>query len=95
MTTKEIAAKIDAYLKRFEATPEINRYDEQSAPSLRLSGLRPYHNAHAWAVGRFVRVTYISYQGSRALTKPEAEAYLAWLDAGGVGSHHAPRRAKR
>lgn len=83
MTLKEIATRIDAHLKRFEQDKEINRYKDSRS----LDGLHPYWRAGAWVGGRYVRVCYISYQGTSALTKQQAEQYLAWLDAGNVGSH--------
>jgi hypothetical protein len=85
MTVKEIAAKIDAHLRRFEADPEVNRYGPD-APVAQQK-LKRFWNAHAWDNGRYVRVLYISYQGSTALPKADAERYLAKLDAGFVGRH--------
>lgn len=86
-TVKQIAERINKHLERFENNPEINRYDDDSTSRSRLSGLRPYYGARAWANGRFVRVIYIAYQGSTAVPKNEAAAYLEWLDAGHVGRH--------
>jgi hypothetical protein len=75
----EIADKIRAHLKRFEADPAINE---------KRRGLSSYWTAGAGASGRYVYVQYIAYQGSTALSKADALAYLAWLDAGNVGRHY-------
>ena len=80
MKLKDIASRIDSHLKRFEHTPSLNPLD-------RKYGTRPYFWANSYAAGRFVYVTYISYQGTDHLTKDEATRYLAWLDAGNVGRH--------
>ena len=95
-TCKQIAHAIDGYLKMFEADPNINVRrvlvdgEWQVAPTGK--GVGQYYFAHAVAHGRFVRITYISYQGSRALTKAEAATYLTWLQAGNVGTHHNMKR---
>jgi len=73
----DIAARICAHLKRFELDPKINRYPDKARENL-----NPYYMPVAGASGRFVYVTYISYQGQSHLVRAEAEAYLAWLDAG-------------
>lgn len=92
MKLNEIAARIDAHLKRFERDKVIN------APKAQLGNTSPYFYANAIRAGRFVRVIYVSYQGERMLTKDEAIAYLQWLDAGNVGTHyhqqHEQERAK-
>lgn len=87
MKVREIAERIRAHLKRFEADPKIN-----VRTHLVLHPCRKFYQAGAWASGRYVWVTYIAYQASSALTKSEAERYLAWLDAGNVGRHYAMRR---
>lgn len=79
----EVAARIAAHLKRFETDPLINVWKNG-----RVGGTRPYFWATARAAGSRVAVQYISYQGWSTLTKVEALAYLAWLDAGNVGRHH-------
>jgi len=54
-----------------------------------VQGLRPYYGAGAWySGGSKLGVRYISYQSQTFLTRSEAEAYLAWLDAGNVGRHY-------
>lgn len=79
MKATEIAQRIDAHLKRFEADPAIN--------SLSIYGSRLYYRARAWASGGWVCIRYISFHDSDSLRKAAAERYLAWLDAGKVGSH--------
>ena len=85
MTMKEIASRINAHLKRFEADPKINAAKSCGGSASRL---HPYWHAGSCAYGRFVYVTYVSYQGQSNLTKTQAENYLAWLDAGNVGTHY-------
>jgi len=82
MTTKEIAARIDAHLKRFEA---------DLAP---LAPMSPYWHANAHAAHGWIYVCYVSYQGYSALRKADALAYLEWLDAGYVGRHWRVLRAR-
>jgi hypothetical protein len=84
MKLSELAARIDAHLKRFENDKRINRLQKKG--TLRLS---PYFGAGAFAHGRYVGVRYISYHGHSSLTKTHAEEYLAWLDAGNIGTHFA------
>lgn len=79
MKNKEIAEKIYAHLKRFEADSSINQ---------KHRGLSSYWSVGASASGRYVYVQYIAYQGSSALSKAEALAYLTWLDGGNVGRHY-------
>ena len=81
---EKIAARIHEHLARFEADPEVNYFTGGTR--------RRFYQAGAGTRGRFVSVTYISYQGSNTLTKKEAEAYLAWLDAGNVGRHFEQQR---
>jgi hypothetical protein len=71
MTLRELSARLDAYLKAFEA-----------------DGLLDLHNAGAYYMGGArIRLTYRSYEGGTTISRPKAEAYLAWLDAGGIGRH--------
>jgi hypothetical protein len=85
MTTRlrDMAAKINSYLKKFEADPAINRARQEGR-----NGLKPYYNAAACHSGRYVHVSYVSYQGGSNLTREQAERYLAWLEQGGIGKHH-------
>jgi hypothetical protein len=81
LTNTEIARRINEHLKRFEADPVIN------APMNHGMKVNPYYNAGAFNGGRYVAVCYVTYQSSSFLTKDQAAAYLAWLDAGNVGKH--------
>src|SRR5689334_15685194 len=81
-TLKEIGARINAHLRRFERDPKINA-DTQHG--------KPYHYASAGAAGSRVSVSYVAYQHTSKLTREEALAYLAWLDAGNVGQHFAAK----
>lgn len=85
---KELAEKIREHLARFEADPVINaeRFFEHNGE--RKSKGIPFFHANAYYPGGpRIGVVYVSYQGSTNLTRDEAEAYLAWLDAGNVGTH--------
>lgn len=86
--TKDIAARIDAHLRRFEADKVINTLHVESKTH------RFYH-AGAWANAGWVNVRYVSYQGVTSLKKADAEKYLAWLDAGNVGRHWEALREDR
>lgn len=79
----QVAGRLDSHLKRFEGDPTINRFDR---------GISGYYIASARATrnGR-ISIIYVVYQGARTLSLAEAEAYLAWLDAGNVGTHHEMR----
>ncbi len=79
-TLTDIAARISAHLTRFERDPKINPLDKQY-------GTYQYRSAGAYRAGRYVNVRYVSYQGDTTLTREVAMRYLAWLDAGNVGSH--------
>lgn len=80
MKLDEIAKRINAHLKRFESDPKIN--------TKTTGNLRRYFVAGAVASGTRIFVTYITYQGHSSLSKADALAYLAWLDAGNVGRHY-------
>lgn len=90
-TLTEIAERIDVHLRRLEADPEINkrrRYDKEKREWVEHpDGFSTYYYAGAHRSGPRVRVSYVSYQGSRTLTRNAAIEYLAWLDAGNVGTH--------
>jgi hypothetical protein len=82
LTNTEIARRINEHLKRFESDPVIN------VPMMnRGMNTTPYYNAGAFNGGRYVTITYVSYQSASFLTKAKALEYLAWLDAGNVGKH--------
>lgn len=87
MKLAEIAARINAHLKRIETDPKLNPWDRG-----KVGGTKPYYCSSACAAGRYVLVVYIVYQGYSALTKDAALAYLAWLDAGNVGRHYEQQR---
>jgi hypothetical protein len=74
----DIASKIRAHLKRFEADPKINT---------KRRGLSRYYGAGAHASGARVGMRYIAFQGVTYVSKADALRYLAWLDAGNVGRH--------
>lgn len=100
----EIAARIDAHLRRFERDPKINLYrlekggDEVPADDPRTHGGRVgtgrFYKAGAFARKGATRVyvVYVGYQGTVALTRTEALAYLAYLDAGHDGRHWEQQR---
>ena len=81
LSLSELASRIDAHLKRFEADPEIN------APRGERMQTTPYFRAGAGATRQSVSVGYVDYHGSTKLTREQAARYLAWLDAGNVGKH--------
>ena len=80
MKLAEIAAGINAHLKRFEADPKLN-------PPAGKYGNSLYYHARAYVGGRWVYVAYVSYHGSSNLSKADAERYLDWLNAGNIGRH--------
>ena len=76
----DIAEEINAHLKRFEGSPQIN---------VDTGAGRPYYHAHAYAgkSDHYVRIQYRSYQLMHRLRRPQAEQYLQWLNEGNVGTH--------
>lgn len=93
MKLPELAKLIAAHLRRFENDPEINynrEYDQTARKWVRTNdksrGTSPYYQSSSHASGGRVWVRYVAYQGRRGLTKAQAIAYLAWLDAGNVGT---------
>lgn len=79
---KEIAERINAHLKRFEADPVINVNTREDR-----KGLSRFYHASAYQSGSYVGVNYITYQGSTSLSRARALAYLEALDSGYVGRH--------
>ena len=77
----QIAVEIAAHLWQFESDPKINKRD-------RSSHLHGYYRSRAVRAGKFVSVSYAPYRGNSLLDREQAERYLAWLDAGHVGTHH-------
>lgn len=88
MTCEEIGKKIDVHLKRFEASKKINRPQKHTGMEY-----TPYWQAWSGGYCGWVRICYVSYQGSSAMRKDDAAKYLAWLDAGNVGKHYDMERA--
>lgn len=76
----EIAERILAHLKRIEKDLKLN-------PRRRPGGLLDYYNVNCFPAGARIEIVYVSYQGWSYISKVEALAYLAWLDAGNVGKH--------
>lgn len=87
MKLKEIAERIHKHLKNFENDSVINK-------PYNSGGFRPYFMVNTHAGGKYVYVTYISYQGSSALNKNEAMLYLEKLDNGFIGRHFEAFREK-
>ena len=79
----EVAEAISKHLSRFETDSSINTRLGRGGEALRR-----FYGSGSYASGRFVYVSYISYQGASFLTRVEAEKYLSWLDAGNVGRHY-------
>ena len=91
MTAKDCAKRINHYLVKFEHDKNIN-----VCPHDRLHDrFLPYHDAAAFAKGQYVYVRYLSFQAAWPLLLAEAEKYLAWLEAGNVGTHDQARMAKK
>lgn len=87
MKLAAIAARLQDHLSRFEGDAAIATSSYLDARGV-LRRLTRYFNACAYVAGSRIAVVYISYQGRSTLTRSEALAYLAWLDAGNVGSHY-------
>lgn len=85
MTLRQIADRLWEHLQRMERAD-----DERRAESMRLKvrHASTYWNSSAIIAGRFIDVRYISYQQEDRLTKDDALAYLAWLDAGNSGQYN-------
>lgn len=83
----EISDRINLHLQRLEEDPVINI--RQNA-----TGLLPYYKAHSVAVGRYVRIRYVSYQAASNLSKQDALRYLEALDAGSTEKHYMLFRDK-
>lgn len=87
-TLTAIADRIDAHLKRLEASREDNtRYGGEK-------GTRKYYLARAYRGGRYACCVYVSYQIHTTLDRGEAVAYLEWLDSGGNGTWYDYRCAR-
>lgn len=77
----EVAERITAHLKRFEADKTIN------AKRADFRNTQPYYCPSCRPSPRGFSIMYVSYQGTLKLTTEEAELYLVWLDEGNVGKH--------
>lgn len=91
MKLAEIAAQINAHLKRLQADEAWNRRDRVDRDG-RRKVYSVLQSVNASQAGRYVGVTYVSYQGRTNLTKAEALAYLEWLDDGNKGRHFEQQR---
>ncbi len=76
---KELGQRINAHLLRLEADKKWNVRKDGKGSRL--------WNCGACASGKWIYITYVSYQGTRHVSRDDAEKYLAWLDAGHGGSH--------
>lgn len=79
MKMSDIAFQISAHLERFERDPLIN---------IVVKTTQRFFHAGAYVAGRYVAVTYVSYQGPTNLNKKEALVYLAALDGGSSDRHY-------
>ncbi len=86
MTLIELAYRIQVHLRHMAADPRIN--------SVNSDGLRPFYFPYASRCGSRVEIRYVTYQVSSKLTRENAEAYLAWLDAGNRGCHYDMEKKK-
>lgn len=89
MTLKEIAEKISAHLARWERDPKVNPRDPYTTMK---PGMVHLYSSGAFPAGNRVAIRYVSYQHLSKLKKADAEAYLAWIDAGNIGRHYEWRR---
>ena len=74
----DIAEKLDTHLRRLEFDSEWN---------IVPGGRRRLWNTGACSSGNRIFCTYVAYQGGCSLTKKQALAYLAKLNAGFKGRH--------
>ena len=95
----ELGQKINRHLKRIEGDPKLNpgkRFDkEKDAWIPDEMGVRDYYGANARGDRHRVRISYIAYQAASFLPIEDAQKYLAWLDAGNVGSHYEALKDKK
>jgi hypothetical protein len=94
-----LGQKINAHLRRIEADPKLNpskRFDKDAKEwVLDAMGVRDYYGAQAHGDRHRVWVIYVTYQGGSRLSIEDAEKYLAWLDAGNVGTHYQALKGLR
>ena len=79
----EIAERIAAHLRRFEASPTIARVYFDDSVLYRTI----YASSSVKPAGSRLAVRYIGHESPDLLTKATALGYHAWLDAGNVGRH--------
>ena len=89
MKLAEIAERIDAHLKRIEADPKTNPWNDG-----KVNGTRPYFRAGVHTSGSRIASGTSAIKAQRILTKMIAIKYLAWLDAGNVGKHFVLERQR-
>jgi hypothetical protein len=87
MKLQETAARINVHLKRLEADGRWNRHTWTDRHGTQRTQHRLYNASAGYHGGSRITLIYVSYQGQIHISKAEALAYLAWLDAGGRGSH--------
>lgn len=85
MNLTATAGAIRQHLKRIEDDDELNPLPVEG-------GGRRFWHTDAHRSGSYVRVQYISYEGSMTINRETAERYLKWLEAGNVGSHFTMQR---
>lgn len=81
MTPRELAREIHSRLKAIEMNPAKNKVSEENPKPLL------FHSSSSYS-GRYIVVTYISYQGGSNLERDEAARYLKGLREGYVGRHY-------
>ena len=91
MKLAEIAARIDKHLDRFANDPEISSREWTDSKGVVRRNTLFWHPC-AFRAGSYVHVKYVRYQSSSSLRRYEALAYLAWLDAGNIGTHYECQR---
>ena len=91
MKLREIAAKIQAHLDRFAADPKTATTQNIYGPRLTL-----FSQPRAWSAGSCVGIRCVDGRPTKwdvFMSKPNAIAYLEWLDAGNVGDPDTWERA--
>ena len=83
---RDIAQGIDDHLKRMENDPDINTI---------IHGMHGFYHPGAYSSSAGVHIKYVVFQGDTRITREQAEAYLAWLNAGNNGTHWSAERSKK
>jgi hypothetical protein len=92
MKLTDTALSISRHLQRFAN-------DKSIAEKLWTDGngqdhaLTLYWGPVCYRAGSRAKVKYVAYQYESSLTKSEAEEYLAWLNAGNIGTHRDVKRS--